>query len=109
MLHSHHYQNFEDTVKHAFDAMPKKEAEQTGETCPQCGGAGRVQQMHQTILGSISQIVTCPNCHGKGTIIKDFCPDCKGAGKVQKEKTCIPEYPIQQEHNLELMERYGTS
>ena len=56
------------------------------QTCPQCGGSGRVQQVHQTILGSISQVTTCPQCHGKGTIIKDFCPDCKGQGKVQKEK-----------------------
>ncbi len=63
------------------------------ETCPQCGGAGRVQQMHQTILGSISQIVTCPNCHGKGTIIKEFCSDCKGAGKIQKEKTIKVKIP----------------
>ena len=63
------------------------------ETCPQCGGAGRVQQVHQTMLGSIAQVVTCPKCHGKGTIIKDFCPDCKGEGKVQKEKTIKVKIP----------------
>ena len=63
------------------------------QTCPQCGGAGRVQQVHQTILGSISQVTTCPQCRGKGTIIKDFCPDCKGEGRVQKEKTIKVKIP----------------
>ena len=65
----------------------------TPETCSQCGGAGRVQQFHQTIIGSISQIVTCPQCGGKGTIIKDACPDCKGQGRVQKEKTIKVKIP----------------
>ena len=63
------------------------------ETCPQCGGAGRVQQVHQTILGQIAQVVTCPKCGGKGTIIKDYCPDCKGQGRVQKEKTIKVKIP----------------
>ena len=63
------------------------------ETCPQCGGSGRVQQVHQTILGSISQVTTCPQCNGKGTIIKDVCPDCHGMGKVQKEKSIKVKIP----------------
>ena len=31
------YNEFEPSVKNAFDAMPKKEAEKTGEDCPECG------------------------------------------------------------------------
>lgn len=63
------------------------------ETCSQCGGSGRVQQVHQTILGQIAQVATCPKCGGKGTIIKDFCPDCKGQGRIQKEKTIKVKIP----------------
>ena len=63
------------------------------ETCPHCKGAGRIQQVHNTILGQISQVTTCPDCHGKGTIIKNFCKDCQGTGKVQKEKTIKVKIP----------------
>ncbi len=54
--------------------------------CPTCGGRGQVQQTQRTILGSISQIVTCPKCHGKGKIITEPCPDCHGEGRKEVEK-----------------------
>jgi molecular chaperone DnaJ len=30
---------------------------------------------------------TCPNCQGKGQIIKTPCKECKGGGRIEKEKT----------------------
>lgn len=54
--------------------------------CPTCGGHGQVQQSTRTVLGSISQIVTCPKCHGKGKIITDPCPECHGEGRKNVEK-----------------------
>ena len=33
----------------------------------------------------ISIQMTCPNCKGSGTIIRDFCNNCRGSGYV-KEK-----------------------
>ena len=56
------------------------------ETCRNCGGSGRIQQTTRTVLGHFTQIVTCPACHGKGTIINNPCPDCKGAGRKETEK-----------------------
>ncbi len=56
------------------------------ETCKTCGGSGRIQQTTKTILGHFTQIVTCPHCHGKGTVISDPCPDCKGHGRKDVEK-----------------------
>ena len=56
------------------------------ETCKTCGGSGRIQQTTKTILGHFTQIVTCPHCHGKGTVISDPCPDCKGNGRKNEEK-----------------------
>ena len=56
------------------------------ETCPTCHGTGQVQQVMRTPLGSIAQIVTCPDCQGAGKKISKPCKDCKGQGKIQKEK-----------------------
>lgn len=55
-------------------------------TCSTCHGSGQVQQVMRTPLGSIAQIVTCPDCQGKGKKIGSPCKACKGAGKIEKEK-----------------------
>lgn len=56
-------------------------------TCPTCGGAGKVQQTTQTILGHFTQVTTCPDCQGKGVKIQNPCKACKGYGRIEKEKT----------------------
>lgn len=56
------------------------------QTCQTCGGRGSVQQTTRTVLGQFTQIVTCPHCQGKGTIISDPCPACKGKGRRDVEK-----------------------
>lgn len=56
------------------------------QTCKTCGGTGSVQHTTRTVLGQFTQIVTCPHCHGKGTIISDPCPDCHGEGRKEVEK-----------------------
>ena len=56
------------------------------QTCQTCGGRGSVQQTTRTVLGQFTQIVTCPHCHGKGTIISDPCPTCRGEGRKNTEK-----------------------
>jgi len=56
-------------------------------TCKTCGGAGKVQQTTQTILGHFSQVTTCPDCHGSGKKIQNPCKACKGYGRIEKEKT----------------------
>jgi len=62
-------------------------------TCKTCGGRGQVQQTTQTILGSFSQITTCPKCHGKGVVIEEACLDCKGQGVKEVEKTLSIKIP----------------
>ncbi len=54
--------------------------------CKTCGGQGSVQQTTRTVLGQFTQIVTCPHCHGKGSVITDPCPDCNGRGLKEVEK-----------------------
>jgi molecular chaperone DnaJ len=62
-------------------------------TCSQCQGRGEVRQVHQTLLGSMVQVVTCPRCNGSGEIIETPCPTCNGRGlerKTVKKLVSIP-------------------
>ncbi len=57
------------------------------ETCPKCGGRGQVMMSQQSMFGTIQQVVSCPDCHGSGKIIKEKCPDCRGEGYISTMKT----------------------
>jgi molecular chaperone DnaJ len=53
------------------------------EPCIACGGSGQTRYQQ----GFFSVMRTCPNCAGKGSIIKNPCKECSGAGRVEKEKS----------------------
>lgn len=59
------------------------------ETCPTCGGTGKVFQRHAFLTISSS----CPHCHGTGEVIKEKCPKCGGTGQVRENKTIEIEIP----------------
>ena len=81
------YKEFEPAIKEAFDKLPKKEAEQTGEMCPECG--------HPLVIrkGKYGQFVACsnfPECkyikqEPKEEIVICDCPNCDG--KIIEKKT----------------------
>ncbi len=81
------YKEFEPSVKHAFDAMPKKEAEETGEACPECS--------HPLVIrkGKYGSFVACsnfPECkyikaEPKAVVEVVDCPNCDG--KIVEKKT----------------------
>jgi molecular chaperone DnaJ len=52
------------------------------ETCISCSGSGQTRYQQ----GFFSVMRTCPNCQGKGQIIRNPCKECRGAGRVEKEK-----------------------
>ncbi|NQY03512.1 MAG: molecular chaperone DnaJ [Halieaceae bacterium] len=58
-------------------------------TCGTCGGVGQVRMQQ----GFFQVQQTCPNCHGRGTIISDPCDDCHGEGRVEKTKTLSVKVP----------------
>ena len=68
-------------------------ADGTVETCSYCRGAGQVRTQ-QTIMGMTMQSTTvCPQCSGRGKVVKNPCTTCKGKGKVrhtQKIKVNVP-------------------
>ena len=55
-------------------------------TCSACGGTGQIRQQRSTAFGSFVNVADCPNCGGRGVIIKDPCPECNGRGILNKPK-----------------------
>ena len=58
----------------------------TPETCPKCGGKGKIVVTQQSFFGTVQNVQTCPDCGGSGKIIKDKCPDCRGTGYIASKK-----------------------
>jgi DNA topoisomerase-1 len=84
------YDIFEPRVKEAFASMEKKAAEETGETCPECGSPLVVRK------GKYGEFVACSNYPTCKYIKKDKeqeeiievcnCPNCDGKIIVRKSK-----------------------
>ena len=62
-------------------------------TCSRCGGSGQIRTQTRTPIGYMTNVTTCPECHGEGTIISDPCKDCHGTGKIRKTKTVEIDIP----------------
>ena len=63
------------------------------ETCSQCRGSGQVRTVQNFMGMQMQSTVACPQCSGRGKIIKNPCSTCKGKGKVRrtnKVKVKIP-------------------
>jgi molecular chaperone DnaJ len=60
-------------------------------TCPQCGGQGRVAQ--QGFGGMFRMVTACPNCRGRGSVIKEHCRSCGGSGKQLRKRVVTVKIP----------------
>ncbi len=52
------------------------------EACATCGGHGQVRVSQ----GFFQMATTCPNCHGKGKVIKKPCKPCRGSGRQKQHR-----------------------
>ena len=74
------YNAFETAVKNAFETLPKKEAQKTGEDCPNCGSPLVIRKGKYGSFtacsnypickyikqdNEVKEIIDCPNCDGK--------------------------------------------
>ena len=59
--------------------------------CAQCGGQGRIAQ--QGFGGMFRMVTTCPNCRGRGTVVREHCPACGGNGRQMKKRTVTIKIP----------------
>ena len=46
----------------------------------------------------MTNVTTCPQCHGTGQIIEEPCRDCRGTGKVRKSTTLEVDIPAGIDH-----------
>ena len=63
------------------------------ETCSQCRGSGQVYTVRNVMGMQMQTQTTCPQCSGRGKIVKNPCNTCRGKGKVyrnQKVKVNVP-------------------
>jgi molecular chaperone DnaJ len=63
------------------------------ESCPRCGGAGRLQSVSTSSFGQFIHTQACPDCGGTGAILRSPCPDCEGDGRVVEERKLEVEIP----------------
>lgn len=55
-------------------------------SCSRCKGSGYIQTTQRTPLGQMMSQTVCPECRGKGTIIKEKCSECSGVGVTRKNR-----------------------
>ncbi len=81
------YGKFEPMVEGAFEKMEKKEAEKTGETCPECGSDLVIRNGRFGTFTACSNYPTCKYIkkEEKETIELADCPKC--SGKIIEKRT----------------------
>ncbi len=62
-------------------------------TCSDCGGAGQVQRVRQSILGQMVTSSPCQRCGGIGEVISTPCVACRGEGRVTADTTYQVDVP----------------
>ena len=63
------------------------------ETCSYCKGSGQVRTTQNFMGMSMQSTSVCPQCNGRGKLVKNPCTTCRGKGKVrrtQKLKVKVP-------------------
>lgn len=79
------YNEFEPAVKNAFTEMPKKEAEKTGEDCPECGSPLVIRKGKYGEFTACSNYPTCKFIKSEPREILEVC-DCPNCGSKIVEK-----------------------
>ncbi len=68
------------------------------ETCSMCRGSGQVRTTQNFMGMAMQSTSTCPQCNGRGKIIKNPCPTCKGKTKVRRTKKINVRVPAGVDH-----------
>jgi molecular chaperone DnaJ len=61
--------------------------------CATCGGRGHLQHVSRTVFGEFVRSQTCPGCGGAGRVIERPCLDCEGSGRTVEERSLEVEVP----------------
>lgn len=63
------------------------------ENCSRCGGSGQVRTTQNVMGMAFQSTSTCPQCNGRGKIIKNPCSVCRGKAKIRKNRTVKAKVP----------------
>jgi molecular chaperone DnaJ len=63
------------------------------EKCKNCGGAGEVRRVQQSVFGQFVNIATCERCGGEGRFIAHPCKACRGAGRERRTRRLEVKFP----------------
>jgi molecular chaperone DnaJ len=61
--------------------------------CRTCGGTGELQQVRQSLFGTVMTSTTCHICGGTGREIIDPCEECLGKGRLPGAETVTIDIP----------------
>lgn len=67
--------------------------------CFSCRGAGQVQQIKKTFLGSYTTFAVCPECKGEGTKPEKPCNVCRGEGRIKGRESIDISVPVGIDNN----------
>jgi molecular chaperone DnaJ len=73
--------------------------------CPACNGSGQVRRVQQSIFGRFTNVTTCSDCRGTGTLIKEPCPQCRGSRRERFERTLNVKIPAGVDNGAQLVMR----
>ena len=63
-------------------------------TCPQCNGKGTSTSTQRTPFGLFSTTTTCRKCNGEGQYAEEECRECNGNGAVRKSRKLEIKIPL---------------
>jgi molecular chaperone DnaJ len=63
------------------------------ETCGDCGGAGQVRRVRQSMLGQMVTTGVCQRCSGSGELVATPCRACRGDGRLIVERSYTVDIP----------------
>ncbi len=63
------------------------------ETCAECGGAGQVRRVRQSVLGQMVTAGACQRCGGIGQVIETPCGACDSQGRTIETRTYSVDVP----------------
>ena len=75
------------------------------ETCPECGGAGQVRRVRQSILGQMVTAAPCTRCGGHGQIIAQAVRRLPGRGPTDRAEDLHGRHPGRGRHRLDAAAR----
>ena len=73
-------------------------ADGTVETCSYCRGAGQVRTTRNVMGMTMQTTSECPQCGGRGKVIKNPCNTCRGKGKVRRTQKINVKIPAGVDH-----------